>query len=189
MKNRSSPGTIILVLFMAVAMGVLLWRQSRQGAAHPAPTAQQDGVAVYFSPLGGCEDAVVSQIHSAQKTIDMQAYSFTSKPIAAALVDAQSRGVHVRAILDKKDSIDDKYNLGTYLIDNHVPTFLDGAHAIAHNKIIIIDGKTVVTGSFNFTNQAEHSNAENLVILMDKQVLADAYEHNFEEHLGHSLKQ
>jgi phosphatidylserine/phosphatidylglycerophosphate/cardiolipin synthase-like enzyme len=66
-----------------------------------------------------------------------------------------------------------------------VPTWIDAAYQIAHNKIIIIDGETVITGSFNFTRSAEEYNAENLLVIRDPS-LAARYEANFQEHLRRS---
>jgi len=66
-----------------------------------------------------------------------------------------------------------------------IPTYIDFRHAIAHNKIIIIDRETVITGSFNFTKAAEINNAENLLILHSKE-LAKEYIDNWNEHKKHS---
>ncbi len=66
-----------------------------------------------------------------------------------------------------------------------MPTFIDSKHAIAHNKIMIIDDATVITGSFNFTKAAQESNAENLLVLHDEK-MAWGYEANWEKHFKHS---
>ena len=63
---------------------------------------------------------------------------------------------------------------------------IDHEHAIAHNKIIIIDKKTLITGSFNFTNQAENENAENLMIIKGHPELVSWYRENFFKHREHS---
>jgi phosphatidylserine/phosphatidylglycerophosphate/cardiolipin synthase-like enzyme len=57
---------------------------------------------VYFSPNGGATEAIVRELKEAKTEILVQAYNFTSKEIAKALVDAKKRGVHVEIILDKK---------------------------------------------------------------------------------------
>ena len=62
---------------------------------------------------------------------------------------------------------------------------IDAQHAIAHNKVMIIDGETVITGSFNFTKAAEENNAENLIVLRDRK-LAERYIKNWQEHAEHS---
>jgi phosphatidylserine/phosphatidylglycerophosphate/cardiolipin synthase-like enzyme len=58
---------------------------------------------------------------------------------------------------------------------------IDANHAIAHNKIIIIDGETILTGSFNFTNAAREKNAENVLMIRDP-TLAAQYTQNWDAH-------
>jgi phosphatidylserine/phosphatidylglycerophosphate/cardiolipin synthase-like enzyme len=67
-----------------------------------------------------------------------------------------------------------------------VPVFINDVHTIAHNKIMIIDGHTVVTGSFNFTKAAEDRNGENLLLLEDPD-LAAKYSSNWMIHMKHSM--
>jgi phosphatidylserine/phosphatidylglycerophosphate/cardiolipin synthase-like enzyme len=130
-------------------------------------------IQVFFSPNGGCTEAVVENVGKAKSTILVQAYSFTSAPIAKALVDAEKRGVKVQVILDKSQRTE-KYSDADFLLHEGVPTFIDAKHAIAHNKIIIIDSHTVLTGSFNFTKAAEENNAENLLVIDDADVPASS---------------
>lgn len=132
---------------------------------------------VYFSPNGGATDGVVRELATAKKTLRIQAYSFTSKPIAKAIVDAKKRGVDVKVILDKTNE-KDHYSAATFLVNAGIPVWIDYLPPIAHNKVMIVDEETVITGSFNFTRQAE-SNAENLLILHDP-ALAAKYEANWE---------
>jgi len=139
---------------------------------------------VYFSPKGGCTEAVVRTISEARQTILVQAYSFTSAPIAAALVAASRKGVRVEAVLDKSNKTG-KYSEADFLVNSRIPTWIDERHAIAHNKVMVIDNSTVITGSFNFTKAAEESNAENLLILRSPE-LATRYTSNFLEHREHA---
>jgi phosphatidylserine/phosphatidylglycerophosphate/cardiolipin synthase-like enzyme len=141
-------------------------------------------IQIYFSPNGGCTEAIVKELNGAKSEILVQAYSFTSKPIAKALVDAHKRGVKTEVILDKSN-IRDKYSAADFTAHMGIPTYIDSVHKIAHNKIMIIDRKVVITGSFNFTRAAEEGNAENLVIIRDKGV-AQEYLQNWERHKGHS---
>jgi phosphatidylserine/phosphatidylglycerophosphate/cardiolipin synthase-like enzyme len=73
------------------------------------------------------------------------------------------------------------------LANSRIPTFIDARHTIAHNKIMIIDRETAITGSFNFTKAAEEKNAENLLIIKSKE-LAGIYIDNWKKHLEHSEK-
>lgn len=142
------------------------------------------GVQVYFSPHGGVTEAVVNALDHATNSVLVQAYSFTSAPIAKALVEAHRRGVNVQVILDKSQRTE-KYSEADFLKHNDIPTLIDARHAIAHNKIMIIDGYVVLTGSFNFTKAAEEHNAENLLVINDP-VLARQYLENWHAHEQHS---
>jgi phosphatidylserine/phosphatidylglycerophosphate/cardiolipin synthase-like enzyme len=139
---------------------------------------------VYFSPKGGATEASIRELNKAKSTILVQAYSFTSAPIAKALVKAHKRGVKVEVILDKSQRTD-QYSSATFFFNNGIPVKIDAQHAIAHNKVMIIDGETVITGSFNFTKAAEENNTENLLIIHDKK-LAERYTKNWREHAQHS---
>jgi phosphatidylserine/phosphatidylglycerophosphate/cardiolipin synthase-like enzyme len=141
-------------------------------------------IQVFFSPKGGCTEAVVENLGKATNTVLVQAYSFTSAPIAEALLKAEKRGVKVQVILDKSQRTE-KYSEADFLFHAGIPVFIDAKHAIAHNKIMVIDGKTVLTGSFNFTKAAEENNAENLLVIQDP-VLAYKYTTNWQAHLEHS---
>ena len=140
--------------------------------------------AVHFSPKGGCTEAVVAALGAAKTNVVVQAYSFTSMPIAKALVEAHRRGVKVEVILDKSQR-SERYTSATFLVNSGVPTVIDSAHAIAHNKVMVIDSRTVLTGSFNFTKAAEESNAENLLVIEDA-ALAAKYIENWKAHRQHS---
>ncbi len=107
-----------------------------------------------------------------------------SKAIAKALVNAHERGVKVQIIVDKKQ----RYARGSvveYEWRSGVPTFVDYYHNAAHNKVVIIDGSIVITGSFNFTRAAEENNAENLLIVRSSS-LAQRYIENWNYHKNHS---
>ncbi len=120
----------------------------------------------------------------AKKSVFVQAYSFTSAPIAKALVEAHKRGVAVQLVLDKSQR-SEKYSSADFVAHAGIATFIDTKHAIAHNKIMVIDGAVVLTGSFNFTKAAEESNAENLLVIRDPK-LADRYLANWRAHQLHA---
>jgi phosphatidylserine/phosphatidylglycerophosphate/cardiolipin synthase-like enzyme len=124
-------------------------------------------VAVYFSPSGGATDTVVRELNAATTQILVQAYSFTSAPIAKTLVEAHKRGVTILAVLDKSNETK-KYSAATFLMYGGIQTLIDDQHAIAHNKVLVIDSATVLTGSFNFTKAAEQKNTENLLVIKER---------------------
>ena len=151
-----------------------------QAAKEPRPLC-----AVFFSPHGGCTDEIVRELAAARARVLVQAYSFTSQPIARALVEAARRGVKVEVILDKSQRRE-HYAAAALLAQAGVPVEIDAAHAIAHNKVMVIDGETILTGSFNFTESAEERNAENLLVVRDP-VLAAQYAKNWQAHRAHSV--
>lgn len=165
--------------FTAALTLVFVWRvvQRRLGRI---PTT-----AVFFSPKGGCQDAVVKELKSARREILVQAYSFTADPLTFALVEAKKRGVDVTIMLDRSNETERYSDLRIFL-DEGLDPLIDAGHAIAHNKVIIIDQKTLITGSYNFTNQAETDNAENVVILKGQSEVTQAYRQNFLAHKLHS---
>lgn len=186
LRPPALPIFLPLVVFLALALAMvgieaLVYTTLRgfpaAGTLTPAPV-------VYFAPGGSPTAAVVQALGEARVSVHVQAYSFTSAPIAKALVQAQRRGVAVTAILDRSN-LSAQYSAADFLAHEGVTTLIDARHAIAHNKIMIVDGAIVLTGSFNFTKAAEEKNAENLLVLHDKK-LARQYDANWQIHFAHS---
>jgi phosphatidylserine/phosphatidylglycerophosphate/cardiolipin synthase-like enzyme len=140
---------------------------------------------VHFSPKGGCTEAVVAELSKARREVLVLAYSFTSRPITEALIEASRRGVTVSIILDHSNEKEPHTDL-PFLLEHGLEPLIDPHHAIAHNKVMVIDRRTVITGSFNFTHQAEHENAENLLVLRGHRDLARQFHDNFHEHKSHA---
>ena len=177
-------------------------RELRQGAGREGGPADQSAqpltaqvqvdspATVAFSPNGDGTKVMVRAIDLARQQILVQAYGFTSAPIIQALGQAKARGVDVAAILDKSNETG-RYSGATYLINHQIPVWIDGSVRIAHNKVMIIDGRTVVTGSFNFTKAAQKDNAENVLILWNAPALAAAYVRDWQwrKSLSHGFQQ
>jgi phosphatidylserine/phosphatidylglycerophosphate/cardiolipin synthase-like enzyme len=133
-----------------------------------------------FSPDGHCSSLILDALSTARESVRVQAYSFTARPIAEALVEARRRGVDVAVIVDKSQT-SERYSVIDLLNEAGIPLYVDYCCAIAHNKVMVIDGKKVVTGSYNFTQGAENKNAENLLVI-DDAVMAKAYLENWTVH-------
>jgi phosphatidylserine/phosphatidylglycerophosphate/cardiolipin synthase-like enzyme len=132
-----------------------------------------------FSPDQGATDLVVRTIGEARRTIRVAAYSFTSRPIAAALADAEARGVDVRAVLDKSQR-KAHARVGPYLKAHGVAVRFNDRFAIMHDKFMIIDGKALELGSFNYTKAAEEKNAENVLVVHNSRRVVRDYEGQWE---------
>jgi phosphatidylserine/phosphatidylglycerophosphate/cardiolipin synthase-like enzyme len=176
-----------LVLSFVVAVGLGLPPCGYAPAQDARPEVTQPAtIAVYFNPGGGATAAIVKEIQAARQSILVQAYGFTSAPIAKALVEAHRRGVRVSVILDKGKASEESDSQAGALLRQGVPTRLDGTHRAAHNKVMILDGQIVITGSFNFTKHSERDNAENLLVIRDR-ALAERYAANWKLHAEHSV--
>ena len=157
-------------------------------APHPPQegvTLDQASIQVHFSPGGTPTAALVGVLNDANESVLVQAYSFTSAPITDALVHAHRRGVKVAVVLDKSHRA--AKNSSTSILQGAgIPVWIDEKHAIAHNKVMVIDGRVVVTGSFNFSKAAEERNAENMLIITNRR-LAGIYTSYWESHREHSV--
>lgn len=164
---------------LLLTIGLLLLPPDGLPASFPAEAT------VYFSPQGGATEAIERELRAAQHHVWVQAYSFTSAPIAKAILDAHKRGVTILAVLDKSNQTD-KYSAATFLEHAGIAVLIDAEHAIAHSKVLVIDTATVITGSFNFSKAAEEKNAENLLVLKNSSALAAAYVADITAHAAHS---
>lgn len=181
------PAAVVALVVCCAALAAYAAPRSRPPAPAPTPAASEGGIQVFFSPNGGAAAALVNLLDSATKSVDVQAYYLTSSVIAKPIADAHARGVKVRVVLDQT-AAGEKYSSATYLGNAGVPVWLDGDHEIAHNKVMLVDGETIVTGSFNFTRSADEKHAENLLLIRGKPALYAAYAKNFEAHLQHAKR-
>jgi len=136
-------------------------------------------IRVYFSPNGGCQEAVVSEIRKATQTIDIAMYYLSSSGIARALAKKyQENNVRVRIVLDQGQEIESASKSG-YLIKEGLQVRYHMGFGLMHNKFAIIDGKSLITGSFNWTLTAEEKNEENLLIITDEGTI-EKYKERFD---------
>ena len=135
-------------------------------------------IKVFFSPDGGCQQAVIDKIDGAVSTIDVAMYHLTSREIAQALIKAKERGVIVRLYMDRGEA-NTKYSKATYLTKKGVEVKYYLGKGLMHNKFAVIDNNVLITGSFNWTPTADRENQENLLILTTKDLIKQ-YSDRFE---------
>lgn len=143
-----------------------------QGIYKPSIPLKNEAVSVCFTPNKQCQIQIISEINKAKDSILVQAYSFTDRDIADALVGALKRGVKVQVLLDKSNR-NDKRSAKDVVSNNNLPLRFDSPSGIAHNKVIIIDQSTVLSGSYNFSAAAYKRNTENLLILNSPELAKD----------------
>lgn len=162
-----NPGGVTLLVIGAIA-GYFSYEQLNpqwQSSAEPST------LNVCFTPGNKCTDLIVREIHKAKGTIRVQAYSFTSTPIANALIERAKAGVNVSVLVDRSQ-LSTSHSVVPLLKSHHIPVAVDRVPGIAHNKIILIDNDALITGSFNFSSAAEDRNAENVLLIKDPVMVA-----------------
>jgi phosphatidylserine/phosphatidylglycerophosphate/cardiolipin synthase-like enzyme len=140
-------------------------------------------IEVYFSPEDGTIQRLIDLVLGAQKEISFMAYSFTDDDLAQAIIERAGEGVRIAGVLDKSQA---KGNIGgeyTHFLENGVEVWLDGNPAGMHHKVIIIDERIVITGSYNFSNNAKTRNDENTLIIHNPEI-AELFDDEFERVWG-----
>jgi phosphatidylserine/phosphatidylglycerophosphate/cardiolipin synthase-like enzyme len=154
------------------------------GPRSPSTVDQQSTVVgrtpvqILFAP----EDKVISHlvplVEDAQESIHIMAFSFTHDTLGEAVLKRAQKGVDVQGIFETRGS-ETEYSELALLYCAKVPVRQDGNPRTFHHKVIVIDGETLITGSLNFSNNADESNDENIVIIKSK-TIAGRYMDEFE---------
>ncbi|MBD3286634.1 DUF1669 domain-containing protein [candidate division WOR-3 bacterium] len=124
----------------------------------------EGSIEAFFSAQEGIEWVIEREIEAAERSVDAAVYTFTSRPLAQALVDAAKRGVKVRVILDPA-SAGGEYSKAEYLVKNNIDVRVEKGAGIMHHKFVLIDDSVTITGSFNWTASAETQNDENILLI------------------------
>lgn len=156
------------------------WFGARSPARTPHPVVKLGEIEVqnWFAPEDGVEARIVEQIGHARKSVLFLAYAFTSDPIGDAMIAAMKRGVTVRGVFETRTMRDDASEAGR-LRHAGAEVSGDGGQYNMHNKVIIIDAATVITGSYNFSRNANEDNDEN-VLCITSPAIAAQYVQRFE---------
>jgi len=155
------------------------------GPRSPSQLADQSAVihgssvyVIFTSEDHAIEEAIIPLVNTATSNIRFLAFSFTDYPLAAAMIARAQNGVDVAGVYEKVGSDTDAAELKTFYCA-HVPVRRDGNPSFMHNKVIVVDERYVITGSLNFSTNAETSNDEN-VLIIDNPDIAKLYMQDFE---------
>ena len=166
-------GGLLLGLVVGFFTGTIYSPTSTQ----PVTTDQSQVIGIYFSPDGGCENAVITWINRANSTIHILIYSFTLDSIGNALLSAHERGLEIKTVFEKSQI--SQYSEYQRLRSAGVNVRNDTNPDYMHNKVMIIDDKIVLTGSFNWSTNAQENNNENLIVIQSTSA-ANAFDNNFQ---------
>lgn len=198
-SKSNSSGLIFFIIVVLVAGLFIFSVRQENNASNPfdgmfvsnadsntpsyygAPVVEEKATLVeaYFCPADACADKLVKKIDLAKSSIYIAIYSFTLDDISDAVIRAKKRGLDVKVIYDsdqsKNDASDDE-RLGNEGINI---AYRNGS-GYMHNKFTIIDMNIVATGSFNYSNNADTRNEENLVFI-ESSTLAEKFKENFDD--------
>jgi phosphatidylserine/phosphatidylglycerophosphate/cardiolipin synthase-like enzyme len=172
----------------AGALAIAVLTVGANAATDSAPAtgtrfAATGSIETAFTPGDRIDNLIIAAIAGAKREVLVNAYSFTQRSIARALVAARKRGVSVQVIADSQQAATLPQNVLTELAKGGVDVWLDANYQAAHNKVIVVDADTAsattITGSYNFTVAAQWHNAENVLILRDNRDVARAYRDNW----------
>ena len=174
---------------MRIALAALCLALALPAAAARGAGAQAH-VEVAFTPGDDIEGLIVRSIERARSSVHVQAYLFTDRHVAGALVGALRRGVAVELIGDAAQQEAGGLPLLGSLQRAGARIYLNDQLAASHNKIVIVDAQTpsatVITGSYNLTHAAQSRNAENVVLISGNRAITDRYLRNFVLHRSQS---
>jgi len=149
----------------------------KPGGTTPKLTIGGVTVENYFAPEDKVSEKIVARLNNAQQTIDFMAFSFTDDAVGKAVMDRAKAGVQVRGVFETTGSETKFSEYGT-MKKAQLDVWQDGNPYLMHHKVFIVDGKTVIFGSFNFSQNADEENDENLLII-DEPSLAQSFEVEF----------
>ena len=185
---------LLFAMLQACAAVAQIPQQRGQGTVpgHSPPVFAAQGTAqVAFTPWDNAEAMIVGCIGEARQQILVQAFSFTSRALANALIAAKRRGVDVQVMTDREQTFGGEASRIPELVRAGIPVTLEVGYQSAHNKVMIMDAGSadaaVITGSYNWTYAAQHKNAENVLILRHNPDIANAYAANWRRHFADAL--
>lgn len=170
MANKPVLSRLLLVAVFAASISIL----------NPVEAEASDSqtVEVGFSPEGSAERIVEKVIDSAQHSIRVAAYSFTSPEVVRGLINAKRRGVDVAVVVDAKANVAEG-SKGAHalsaLVTAGIPVRVVSVYPIHHDKFVVTDGANVQTGSFNYSRAAADRNSENVIYIRNNQAVASQY--------------
>lgn len=141
----------------------------------PNPVVNIEGTRIenYFAAEGDTVGNIVRTINGAKQSVNFLAFSFTQDNIGGAIIAKQKAGLAVGGVFETTGSNVPTSEYGK-MKKAGLSVYTDGNPWVMHHKVIIIDDHITIFGSFNFSDNAAHSNDENLLIV-DNAEIAKAF--------------
>jgi phosphatidylserine/phosphatidylglycerophosphate/cardiolipin synthase-like enzyme len=133
---------------------------------------------VFFAPEDNAMDRVIEMVKGAKKSIKFIAFAYTSDSLFEAMKERLGAGVKIEGLFESFHAGWAKIKIGPLHAAGAKVRF-DTNPDTLHHKVIIVDDRYVLTGSFNFSDGADRNNDENLMVL-DNIAIAAAFTKEFE---------
>lgn len=136
-------------------------------------------IVAHFAPRGNWADAIARELKAARREILVVARRCRCRPLAKALIDAKMRGLKVEVVLEARSEKEADSDLHLFVKEGLTP-LLDAQYTVLHHNVILIDGRTVVLGGLEFTQQAEMDEGGAVLVIKGHPALVRAYRQHFE---------
>lgn len=149
---------------------VITWLEEVNKVLLPDTEQKESFNSVYFSPGVDCLNAIIYQIQRATKSLQICVFTITDDRISNEIKAAEERGVNIKVISDGHKA----HDLGSdifHLAGNGINIREDNTPEHMHHKFAIVDGDTLINGSYNWTRSAADKNEENILITNEPELV------------------
>jgi mitochondrial cardiolipin hydrolase len=154
---------------------IIQWiRNATNAMVLPSPEKSD----AFFSPGESCREVILQQINLAINRIDICVFTISDDRITEAITGAHQKGVTVRIITDNDKSLD----LGSdiqQMSRGGIAIKMDGTPNHMHHKFMVVDSRSLLTGSYNWTRSAARFNHENVLVTRESGAVR-AFQDEFE---------
>ncbi|HXI17634.1 MAG TPA: phospholipase D-like domain-containing protein, partial [Chloroflexota bacterium] len=133
---------------------------------HPSVTIGTSRIETYFAAEEDPSERLVQLIRGAQTKIDFLAFSYTQDALGQAMIERSRAGIKVRGVFERTGS-ETRFSEFGAMKSAGLEVYQDGSPYVMHHKVIVVDDRYTVFGSFNFSDNAADDNDENLLIVDD----------------------
>ena len=152
-------------------MAIIGWLDRCTKAIQGELGQRQSEHQAYFTPGNGCIEQIMRQLNNARSRLDVCVFTISDNRLSEVILDAHQRAVQVRIITDNHKQHDAGSDV-EWLLKQGIPIRFDSTPDHMHHKFCIVDGLTLINGSFNWTRSASERNQENIVISRDNRLIS-----------------
>jgi phosphatidylserine/phosphatidylglycerophosphate/cardiolipin synthase-like enzyme len=153
-----------------------LKRKANEQTPNPVVLFNNLPIENYFCPRDHCQENVYSALSKANASIYFMIFSFTDDDLGDLVVE-KSQSLDIKGVLERSQN--STYSEYAKFMQNNLSVHWDANPSLMHHKVFIIDNATVITGSYNPSQNANKNNYENILIIHNAEI-AQAYLKEFE---------